>query len=194
MSENEFTESIEPADITDSDIHDFMDGGKLPSFHAVLQVWQEILKPAEDELNAKVTPQWANRIIQSYPQITYADMVAYRDSYFGKILELSKILDFEISTDDECFNASSPEEDAEFNSHHYKNLLVQWQLAILQWELDWDTEDKHAAVELAAISEVHKMFFGDTGITAFLDNIKFEFNEDDQATLSEALQELKEGQ
>ena len=195
----EFSESIEGPEtgepFTDDEIRDFMERGpEAPSFHPVLEVWREVLRPAATEATTKVTPQWASRIIQSYPQIQFADMNAVRDSYFGKILQLAKVLDLEIEEDDECLGYTTPEEDVEHNAHHYKNLLLNWQLAFLQWELDWDCTDDHAAVELAAISEVHKMFFGQNGITAFLDNIKFEFTESDSAYLAEALQELKDGQ
>ena len=49
-----------------------------------------------------------------------------------------------------------------------------------------------AAVELASIGEVHKLFLGQQGIIAFLDNIQFQFFEMDQSMLMEALAEMKE--
>lgn len=196
MSDNETVqgEVIESFDMTDSDIESFLTGGEEPSFHPVLEVWREVLKPARDEKDVKVTPAWANRMVTAYQGLDYSHMVSYRDNYFAKILELLDILDLEIASDLDCLKALTPEEDAERNAVHYKNLLLNWQLAVLQWELDWDTSAPDAAAELAAISEVHKMFFGQTGLTNFLDNIKFEFSESDQRELAEALQELKEGQ
>ena len=80
----------------------------------------------------------------------------------------------------------------EHNSHHYLNVLLNWQKAILTWELDWDCTSPDAAVDLAALVEVHKMFFDGTGISSLLDQIKFEFTEEHQALLAEELAALKD--
>ena len=189
------TENIE---ITDEELAAFvgnegLEDGEAPPYHPILRVWREVLSPAREELDAKVTPQWASRIVTTHTGLTFGDMEKFRDSYFGKIVELLEILELEIESDDECLSYATPEEDVEHNGDHYRNLLLTWQMAFLQWELDWETTAPDAAVELAAISEVHKMFFGQTGVTAFLDNIKFEFTEADQQLVAEALEELKEG-
>jgi hypothetical protein len=183
------------AEVSDEDIKSFIEGGPAPSFHPVLQVWQRVLEPAAGEAKTeKVTPQYATRILQSYPGLTYADMVDVRDLYYGKILELSAILDAEIGTLEQPFEYfDKPEVDAEENATHYKALLTDWQKQFLTWELAWDCTSPTAAAEVAAISEVHKMFFGPTGIVAYLDNIKLEFTEDDQAALAAELEELKAG-
>lgn len=181
--------------VTDAEIHELLDNsGDLPTFHPILQVWREVLKNARGELTAKVTPSWANKVVSSYQGVTYADMVDYRDSFFTKLIMLLDILEMEIASDEDCLSYITPEEDVLHNSYHYRNLLMQWQLQLLQWELEWETTSPTAAVEIAAISEIHKIIFGPTGITQYLDNIKFEFDEADQAELAEALTQLKEGQ
>lgn len=182
-------------EVTDEEIREFTEGTPAdgPSFHPILEVWREVLKPARGELGSKVTPQWASRIISSYTGIGFADMENFRDAYFSKVLELADMVDEQIATDEECLTYTTPEEDVEHNSVHYRALLRDWQLAVMSWELAWETTSPLAAVELAAISEVHKMFFGPTGVTALLDNIRFEFTEADQAELAEALESLKEG-
>lgn len=180
-------------EVTDESIQELLDGAQAPSFHPILQVWREVLAPAKYEMHAKVTPQWATRIVGSYTGLAFSDMETFRDIYFGKIAQLCEVLEAEIATDDECLSYTTPEEDVEHNSEHYRNLLRDWQLAFLEWELDWETTSPEAAIEIAAISEIHKMFFGPTGLTAFLDNIKFEFTEADQAELVSALNGLKEG-
>ena len=182
----------ENTELTDESIREFIDGTEPPAYHPVLEVWREVLRPAAAEATKRVTPQWANRIVASYSGIDFADMERVRDSYFGKIAQLGAILEQEIDGDDECLNPATPEEDVAENAHHYKNLLLNWQLQFLQWELEWECTSPDAAVELAAISEVHKMFFSATGVTAYLDNIRFEFTEDDQADLGAALEELRE--
>lgn len=190
---NDIVESIE---FSEEDIEDLelLNTEGVPSFHPILMVWQELLKPAAGELQARILPQWANKVVQSYAGVTFADMERYRDLYYTKILELAKILDIEIESDEKCLGYDSPEDDAVLNAHHYKNMLLQWQMQFLEWELEWDTSSPDAGVELAAISEVHKMFLGQNGIVNFLDQIPFEYTEADQAMLAGALDELKEGQ
>lgn len=180
---------LNPKDV--EDLNRLYAEDEVPSYHPILMIWREVLKPAVEEAKKKVTPQWASRITSAYREVNYADMDYVRDSYYGKIAELARILDLEIETDEECLTYTTPEEDVEENGYHYKNLLLQWQLAFLQWEMAWSCTDEHAGPELAAISEAHKMFFGDQGITAFLENIQFPFTEDDQQTLADALIEFR---
>lgn len=187
-------ETIEPP-LTDQDLADLESlDREPPSYHTILEVWSELLKPAEEEQTKRVQPGWGSRITQMYPQIKMQHMTEFRDRYFAKILELKQILDEEIAEDPDCFKPSKPEDDAADNRHHYKNLLLNWQKQIIQWELDWDCEDDLSPVELGAISEVHKMFFSEKGVTAYLDNIGFEFDEQDQLEMSMVLNEMKEDQ
>jgi hypothetical protein len=167
--------------------------GDVPEFHPILEVWREVLKPAHEQATEHITPQWALRTVSQHAGMTFADMPKFQELYFTKLLELMEILDEEIKTDDDCLTYRTPEEDAQHNSQHYRNLLLDWQIRFLDWEMDWDTSSPTAHVEIAAISEIHKLFFGDTGMTQFLDNIQFQFPEQDQAALAEALQAHKEG-
>jgi hypothetical protein len=176
--------------IKDSDISEFIEGA--PSFHTILEVWATILAPARKEANAHITPQWASRICGKYDQMEFRDMPEFRDRYFAKIAELEAILLDVISQDDECLNQTSAEEDVEHNSQHYIDILTQWQVAVLGWEMDWNCTEITAAAELAAISEVHIMFFGEVGLTALLDQIQFEFTDMHRDALGLALQAYKE--
>jgi len=187
-------ESIELSEKDEADLAQLLADGAEPEFHPVLEVWREVLANGPELAKEKVSPQWASKIVGTYQGVNFADMEEVQARYFAKIGELANVLDLEIATDKDCLTYRKPEEDAEENAVHYKNLLRDWQMTFLQWELDWKTTDPQAAVELAAISEVHKMFFGQTGLTAYLDNIKFEFNEQDQQDLAEALLELRDGQ
>jgi hypothetical protein len=164
-----------------------------PQFHTVLEVWREVLKPAEAERTKRVTPQWANRIVGAYQGITFADMEGFRDLYFGRLGELNQILLDEIASDEDCLTYATAEEDLENNHGHYKALLFNWQLHFMGWELAWECTSATAEIELAVISEIHKMFFGDTGITPFLESIRFEFTDADQHELTAALEALRDG-
>lgn len=185
--------------LSEQDIADItsMNEGGQPSFpepevfHPILRIWREVLEPAAEEAKKVVTPQWAARTCAQYMQLTFADMNAFRDRYYDKIEQLRQVLLAEIASDDECLNTTSPEEDKEQNSQHYKALLSDWQKIFLQWELDWRCTDDDAAVELAAVSEVHKMFFSQEGICAYLDNIQLEYTEADQQALAVELEAMK---
>ena len=173
-------------------VEDILADAEGVAYHTVLELWREVLKPATREASSKITLQWANRICSSYREINFADMPAFRDTYFARITELADILTVEIDSDEECLNLNSPEEDVEHNNHHYLNLLVDWQKAFLSWELDWEATSETAAVELAVISEVHRMFFDQTGLTSLLDQINFEVTDADREMLAAALEELRE--
>lgn len=160
-------------------------------YHTILELWRGVLAPAKDEKDARITPQWANRVVATYQEISFKDMKAFQEDYFAKVLDLADILDEEIAEDPECLNPSSAEEDREVNSLRYLNIMVLWQSMFLLWELEWAPEDELAAVQIAAMSEVHKMFFGENGILGLLDQIKFEFNEEHQEMLVGALEGIR---
>jgi hypothetical protein len=187
-------ESIEMSEKDEADLKQLLEEGAEPEFHTVLEVWREVLSNGPELAKEKVTPQWASKIVGTYQGVTFADMEDVQAGYFALIGELAALLDAEIKTDKDCLSYTTAEDDVENNATHYKNLLRDWQLAFLQWELDWDTKDPYAAAQLASISEVHKMFFGQTGLTAYLDNIKLEYTEADQEELGRALIDLREGQ
>ena len=173
-------------------VEDILEEAAKAGYHTILEVWREVLKPAADEQYKRITPQWATRVIAAYPEIAYADMPAFRELYFGSILHLASILDDEISGDDECLNLTSAEEDVEHNTHHYLNVLFSWQMQFMQWEIEWDCTAPDAALRVAALGEVHKMFFDPMGLTALLDQINFEFTDTDRDTLGEMLANLIE--
>ena len=176
----------------EADLKQLLEEGAEVEFHPVLQVWREVLSNGPELAKEKVTPQWASKIVGTYTGVHFADMERMQELYFSKIGALAAILEYEINTDSDCLTYTTPELDAVENANHYKNLLRDWQLMFLQWELDWKTTDPEAAVELAAISEVHKMFFDPQGLTALLDQINFQFTDTDRDTLGELLAGLIE--
>jgi hypothetical protein len=194
MSDDHINEHIE---FSDQDVEDLkslgVTPGDEPEFHPILEVWREVLKPARAESTAKVTPPYANRIVSTYRGIDFADMNDFRDRFYSKIMALEDILLVEIDSDPDCLKPRSPQDDNAANAGHYRNLLLEWQKEFLKWELEWETTDPSAAVELGAIGEVHKMIFGQDGITAFLQNIQFEFTEQQQAEIQAELQAMKDG-
>jgi cyclopropane fatty-acyl-phospholipid synthase-like methyltransferase len=182
------SEEVQESELT---VEDILSEADEAPYHTILEIWREVLKPAIAEANKKITPQWAQRITSSYRELTFKDMDLFRDDYFARIGNLATILDVEIATDDECLNLVSPEEDVQHNGRHYLNLLVDWQKQFMQWELDWECTDPYAAIELASIAEVHRMFFDSNGLTNLLDQINFEVSDADREMLTAALEELR---
>ena len=160
-----------------------------PPYHTMLEVWRAVLDPARHGplRTEPITPQWATSIVATYAGVSFADTVAVRDQIHDMIDRLGAALDEEIASDPECLTRTTPELDATENAHHYRSLLRKWQTEFLIAELAWVPTDPYAAVQLAVLSEVHKMFFGDNSLTAHLETIKFQFTEDDQRELHQAL-------
>ena len=131
--------------------------------------------------------------MSTYQDISYPDTVEVHSRLFMLVDELAEILDAEIATDDECLKRTSVEEDREENGTHYLNLLREWQSHLLRTEMQWNPLAPYAAIDLAALSEVHGMFLGQNGLVGHLDSIGFQFTEADQEALVEALQAVREG-
>jgi hypothetical protein len=193
---DEITETFETPEEAAADmpgqltVQDVLDAAEATPYHTILEIWRGVLAPAREQIGSRITPQWATRMVSTYAQVKYEDMPAFGQLYYERIGLLADILDLEIEIDDECLNRTSAQEDVENNSEHYVNLLTEWQRQFLQWEIDWDATSPTAAIEVAALSEVHKMFFDPQGITALLDEINFVFTDGDRENLAEALQEL----
>lgn len=166
--------------------------GKEPEegeYHTLLEVWTEILKQSNLEANRKVTMKWAQGIVSQYMGIGFSDLGRFTEKYFAKVQEMTDILAYEISTDEDCLKPSKPGEDIEHNEIHYKNLVNAWQQAFLISELEWDYASPDAALDIAALAEAHKVFFGQNGILSHLEAIQFTFTEEDATALAELLSE-----
>lgn len=161
-------------------------------YRTVLETWRELLAPADKVGQERPSPNWCMRILSTYLGLSFSDMYDVRDRYHAKVREMREIVRHVIATDPECLSRGSVEEDRTENSDLYKNLILLWQQQILQWELEWDCRKPDAAVEIAAMSEVHKLFLGEQGLIQHLMSIGFEFTQDDQDTLAELLEEQRD--
>lgn len=188
---NDFTETIEAPD---AEVHSITDATPPAApYNSLLRVFDTILSGAEAEREESISPAYAQRIVGRHVEVRFKDMVAFHEVYFNKIAELYEILKIEIAAAGDNVEAADAEEDVALNSEHFKNLLLQWQLAFQSWELEWHPMQKNAAVDLAATSEAFTMFFGQTGLTQFFGEINFNLDEDDQRFMAEALIEAREG-
>lgn len=158
--------------------------------HTILQVWREILGNAPADALKKPTPSWCSRISQTHG-LKVQEMRQFNELFYATIADLREILEFEIESDPDCLSRLDIELDRDENAVHYKNIIRDWQLQVLQWELDFECTDEDAHIQIAAVSEVHRMFFGDKGLFGFLDNIGLEFTSDDQEELQAVLEAHK---
>lgn len=172
-------------------VQDILDDAEESKYHTLLEIWSKVIEPAEKERTEQIRPQWANRICNTYREINFRDMPAFRKLYFDRVQELGKIVDLEIESDDECLNMTSPEEDIEHNAHHYINILINWQTTFLTWELQWDTQSEDAGVDIATIAELHRMFLAQEGLVSLLDQIKFELTDNVRETIATALSDFE---
>jgi hypothetical protein len=186
MTQPEPTETIE-FDIPD-DIRD-IEPPEPEQYRTLLEIWRAVLEPAVtgEMRQDPISPQWAVKMVTTYPGVGFADVDAIHHGVFDLAAELSEILTDEINSDDECLKKASAEEDASENARHYKYLLAAWQVHILQEELTWRPADRDAAVRLAVLSEVQQMFLGETGLVAHLEQIGFQFDDADKDELQQHL-------
>jgi len=165
---------------------------EAPQFHPILEVWTKILEPAAGLRDSNPSPQWCSKIVGKYAGVTFADCLNIQRAYFDLLTQCRDALDWVISTDASALDRLTPEDDRIFNDVNYFNVLLLWQMTFLNYELEWDCTDQFAAAELAAIGEAHGALFGQLGVTAYLDNIQFQFGDADQELMLELLNEMKE--
>lgn len=186
----------EPIETVEFDVPDDaseLDPPEPAQYRTLLEIWRAVLEPARGTSmrSEPIGPQWATKIVSTYPGVGFADVVDVHEGVFSMVEEMAAILDDEIATDEECLNRVNAEEDAQENAEHYRNLLAGWQVHLLTEELAWHPSDRNAAVQLAVLSEVQQMFLGQTGLVAHLDSIGFQFTEQDQEALQQKLTDAR---
>lgn len=195
MTEN-VTETIEFDEATEvpDDLSELGEAEQALPYRTLLEIWRAVLEPAVDGdiRDEPISPQWAVKMVTTYPGVRFADVDAIHRGVFDLAAELAEYLDAEIGADDEALKKADAKEDAEENSRHYKDLLALWQGHILQAELAWRPSDDDAAVQLAILSEVQQMFLGETGLVAHLESIGFQFDDADRDELSAHLAKTRE--
>lgn len=191
MTEN-VNETIEiPDDL--SDLPE-AEGHEKQPYRSLLEIWRAVIEPAStgEMRQEPIAPQWAVKMVTTYPGVTFADVDAIHHGVFDLAAELGQILEDEIKDDAEALKVADAAEDVEHNSGHYRALLALWQIRIMEEELAWRPADRDAAVTLAVLSEVQQMFLGQTGLVGHLDTIGFQFTEADQEELAHHLRSARE--
>ena len=159
-----------------------------PKPRVLLETWRILLNDIEKASTEKPGWQVSARIIRDYPGAKISDVLVYHRIFHERLIELRDILDYEISTDPECFKRT--DDDPESNAHHYINLIELWQEQLVQWERDWDPADPDALMDMAACADAGNFFLGSKGLLAHLDTIGFVLTELDAESVFESVNEL----
>jgi hypothetical protein len=196
MTDREPTsEHIElPEELTEqdkADLRDLYGEQEEATYHSILQVWAEIMKPENIEANKGITMQWSTMICGMYPLMDYGHMQAFHDKYFALLEDAAQRVRDKIADNEDCLSVYNAEEDVAANGTLYKELLFEWQLDLQAVELEWSSSDPDAPATVAALGEVQKFLFGERGLTGHLEVIKLEFTDVDQTELREALDEQR---
>ena len=188
---NDPIETVEYDDIPDDASE--LEPPDASKYRTLLEIWRSVLEPAAKGpmRNDPISPQWATKMVTTYPGVAFKDVVSIHHGFFDLATELAQILEDEIATDEKCLQHLSAEEDRTENAEHYKNLLAGWQVHLLIEELSWHPSDPDAATKLAVLSEVQQMFLGQNGLVAHLDSIGFQFTEEDQEALQQTLMDAR---
>lgn len=179
-------QSNETIEIPD-DLSEMPEAAEPQPYRTLLELWKVLLASSRNMIDEPVSPQWATKIVQTYPEIRFKDAEDVHVGVFAMTAALADILDRIIAEDDECLNKLDAQEDAEQNAVNYRRVLTDWQVYFVEQEAAWRATDKAAAVKLAVLSEVQQMFFGQTGLVNHLDSIGFQYTEADQQALTETL-------
>lgn len=198
-SNDEAFETIEgPEVLTDQDQKDLeaMWGEQTNGvYRSVLLIWDELIKPENIATNKAegISMQWATIMCGRYPQVTYEATIDFHGWYFEFLEKLADVLHEHVAVlkadEHDPLGAENAEEDVANNHDSFIHVLTEWQLALLDFELAWRPDIKHAAAYVAALGEVQQFFFGERGLTGHLEAIKFEFTDEDTAALAGKLAE-----
>lgn len=182
---------IETVEAPDNIAELFPEQTEEKPYRTLLELWRALLSSAREIPDEPISPQWATKIVQTYPEIRFKDVEDVHVGVFTMTAALADILDEVIASDEECLNRADAQEDAQENAALYRRCLIDWQVYFIEHEAQWSPSQKNAATQLAVLSEVQQMFFGQTGLVGHLDTIGFQYTEDDQEELTKALVSAK---
>lgn len=191
-------EPIEPLELTEQDMEDIEkmnsegeEAPPAPQPRTLLEVWKELLANIDTERDNKIPLPIAQRIVSTWPQLTFGDVTTYMSLYYEYLDQMRQVVLEEIISDPDALE--NVEDDATENWDHYRSILFGWHKLAVEWQHDWSTDDSDAAVNMAAIIDAHGFFLSQTGLVAHLQEIKFEFGPEDQEALQKDLTEFEAG-
>jgi len=189
MSDTNNTETAgEPeVELSAQDIADLASLGSTESKpRTLLEVWSNVLKNIEPSRDQKhIAPTIANKIVSSWPKMSFQDVRNYHLKYHALLIELRDILENLIEKNPDALE--NTENEAVDNRDLYIELVSRWHEQVAQWERDWTVDDADSHVQLAAIADAASFFTGPSGLAAHFSDIGLSFTDDDRETLTKRL-------
>ena len=184
------SDTIDPtgydAALTDEDVRDLLSLGadvEQGITHSVLESWQRVLQENLDTRDGRVTPSLANRIVTTWPQLTFKQVPAYLKRYYDILQSYQDVLDDVIAKNPKALQWLL-QEDAENNHDVYIEIVGRWQAIVIKLELDWKVNAPAAAVDLAAMDDANGYVMNPMeGLLSHLGVIGFAFREEDNAVI-----------
>ena len=150
----------------------------------VLETWLSVLSNIETVREEKISPSDALRTVALVPGLPIQEVTVVNELFSEMLLHARRIIELEIADDPDALMRGGSI-DAEGNWAHYANIYLQWRTMLIEEEKRWDINDPHPLAHIAAITRTANFLFGQ-GLTSFLDQIGFEFKEEDELMVSEA--------
>jgi hypothetical protein len=169
-----------------------------PINHTLLEIWNEVLGSIELSVAHKIPAIVANKVVSSWPKLSYQDTARYHARYHEILTEYRRILRELIEENPGCLKNIGERGteffDAEANRGVYKELIIRWKLYDQSLQLDWDAVDPESHIEIAAIADAAAFCIGSTGLIQHLGapQIGFTQSSGDQEELEARLTEAAE--
>ena len=150
----------------------------------VLETWLSVLSNIETVREEKISPSDALRTVALVPGLPIQEVTVVNELFSEMLLHARRIIELEIADDPDALMRGGSI-DAEGNWAHYANIYLQWRTMLVAEEKRWDINGPYPLAHIAAITRAANFLFGQ-GLTSFLDQIGFEFNEEDEVLVSDA--------
>lgn len=183
MSEN-VTESTSdstwevPDTVTDLTEGPWSEDAPQEEGHSLLRIWSEVLSNVERARDEGVNMSVAGRIVSSWPQISFQETAIYHNMYHEILLELRELLIKTIRDNPGAIDHME-KADMELNHKLYEQLVIDWNILLDEYELEWNAQDEDSHIWYAAIVDARVFLFNREGFAGHLESRGFTLDSDE---------------
>jgi len=186
-------------ELTEQDLADIeaMKQGDVP-FHTCLEVWSQVLGNVEKVSKEKVQAHVANKIVHSWPKISFQETPRYHALYHEMLLEAEQALKGILKKYPKAFknrgDVGAEDSDAVANRDAYVDVMFEWNMLLNRHEHAWDAAHPESHIQIAVFADAFAFLLGEQGLIQHLGQpqVGFQFTEADQQALQERLQAARE--
>lgn len=149
--------------------------------NTVLRIWKEIFSNVDASEASKMPLPEALAILTTHPFMKMDYIGEYTRIYHDLLRAAKGVVEFEIEQHPGCLD--NIENDAEDNHAAYLGIVIGWHTLLFEAESAWCWDNKYAEAEAAAILSATQILFSDTGLSAHLEQIGFQIDEDERAMI-----------